>query len=63
MHNQTDHVLIGGRRHSGRVDVRSRRGADCDTDRYVVVVEVRERLSVSKQAVQSFIWRDLIARS
>ena len=29
--------------------VRSFRGADCDTDRYLVVAKVRERLTVSKQ--------------
>jgi hypothetical protein len=28
------------------------RGADCDTDRYLVVVKVRERLAVSKRASQ-----------
>ena len=30
------------------------RGADCDTDHCMVVVEVRERLAVSKQAEQKF---------
>jgi hypothetical protein len=30
--------------------VRSFRGADCDTDPYLVVGNVRERLAVSKQA-------------
>ncbi len=29
-------------------------GADCDTDHYLVVAEVRERLAVSKQATQKF---------
>jgi hypothetical protein len=36
------------------LDVRSFRGADCDTDHYLVVTKVRERLTVSKQAAQNF---------
>jgi hypothetical protein len=51
-HNQTDHALIDKRRHSSILDVRSFRGADCDTDRYLVVAKVRERLAVSKRAAQ-----------
>jgi hypothetical protein len=46
--NQTDHVIIDRRRHSSALDVRSFRGADCDTDSCLVVVKVRERLAVSK---------------
>ena len=31
------------------------RGADCDTDHYLLVAEVRERLAESKQAAQKFV--------
>jgi hypothetical protein len=51
-HNQIDHVLIDRRQHSSMLDVQSIRGADCDTDRYLVVAKVRERLAVSKQVAQ-----------
>jgi hypothetical protein len=47
-HNQTDHVLIDKRQHSNILDDQSFRGADCDTDHYLVVAKLRERISVSK---------------
>jgi DNA repair ATPase RecN len=51
-HNQIDRVLIDRRRHSSILDVRSFRGADCDTEHYLLVSKVRERLAVSKRAAQ-----------
>ena len=45
-------VIFPGYR--GGVEVRSFRGADCDTDHYLVVTKVRERLAVRKQAAQKF---------
>jgi hypothetical protein len=40
------------RRHSSVHDVRSFSAADCDTDHYLVVAKVRERLAVGKQTAQ-----------
>jgi hypothetical protein len=47
-HNQIDHNSTERRQHSSVLDIRSFRGADCDTDHYLVVAKVRERLAVSK---------------
>jgi hypothetical protein len=44
--------LIDKRQHSNIVDVESFGGADCNTKHYLVVLNVGERLSVSKQVVQ-----------
>jgi hypothetical protein len=44
--------LIDRRRHSTILDVRSFRGADCDTDHYLVIAKVRGRVgAVSKRPV------------
>jgi hypothetical protein len=52
--NQIDHILIGRQRHSSAFDVRSFRAADYDTDHYLVVAKVRERLAVNKQRSHRF---------
>jgi exonuclease III len=46
--NHIDHVLIDRRRHSSILDVRSFRGADCDTDHCLVAANVQDRLAVSE---------------
>jgi endonuclease/exonuclease/phosphatase family metal-dependent hydrolase len=40
-HKEIDHVLIDRRWHSSILDVRSLRGADCDTDHYLVVAKIK----------------------
>ena len=42
IHNQTDHMLTDRRWHSSIIDVQSFRGADYDTDHYLVVAKDRE---------------------
>jgi hypothetical protein len=41
--------MVVNRKHSNVLDVRSFRAADCDTDNYLVVAKVRERLALNKQ--------------
>jgi hypothetical protein len=53
-HNQIDHILVDRRRHSNVLDVQSFRAADCDSDHYLMVAKVRERLAVNKQRSQRF---------
>ena len=52
--SQIDHILIDKRWHLSILGVRSFKGADCDTDPYLVVAKFRERWAVSKQAAQKF---------
>jgi hypothetical protein len=53
-HNQTDDILTDRRWYSSVLDVQSFGEADHDTDHYLVVAKVRERLAVSKQTTQQF---------
>jgi hypothetical protein len=46
-HNQIDHILVDRRRHSNVLDFRPFRAADCNTDYYLVVAKVSERLAVN----------------
>jgi hypothetical protein len=52
VNSQMDHVLIDRIWHFSLPDVRSLRGADRDTDHYLLVAKLRERLAVGKQAVK-----------
>jgi hypothetical protein len=54
IHNQIDHTLIDRRWHSSVIEVQYFRRADCDTDLYLMVAKVMERLAVSKQAATEF---------
>jgi hypothetical protein len=47
-HNQIDDVLIDRRRHLSVLDVQLLRAADCNSDHYVVVGKVREKVAVNK---------------
>ena len=51
-HYQIDHILTDRRWHPSILDVRSVRGADCDSDNYLVVANFKERLAASEQVTQ-----------
>ena len=61
--SQIDQILIDRRWHLSMLDVQSFWGAECDTDHYLVVAKVKERLAVSKQAAQKFDGKGLISGS
>ncbi|XP_038221620.1 craniofacial development protein 2-like, partial [Zerene cesonia] len=47
--NQIDHVLIDNRHKNIIEDIRTFRGADCDSDHYLLGIKVRARINVSKE--------------
>jgi hypothetical protein len=53
-HNQIDHTLKLRRQHSSLLDVHLFRAADCGTDNYLMVTEVRKGLAVNKQTSHGF---------
>ena len=53
-HNQIEPVLTDSRWHSSILDVRSFTRTDFNTNHYMVVAKVRDRLAVSKQPAQKF---------
>jgi len=52
-HNQIDHMLIERRRHSSIIEMRSFRGADSDTDQYLIVPNVMEILAAVNKKYRS----------
>jgi hypothetical protein len=53
-HNQIDHILVDRRRHSNVPDVQSFRAADCDTDHFLLVAKVKDKLAGNKQKSHRF---------
>lgn len=51
--NQIDHVLIDGRHSSSILDVRTIRGANMDSDHYLVAAKVRTRITSVKKSTSS----------
>jgi endonuclease/exonuclease/phosphatase family metal-dependent hydrolase len=43
--NQTDHLLVSRRHGSSILDVKTARGPICDSDHYLVKVEIKDRLA------------------
>jgi hypothetical protein len=60
-HNWIDHKLIDRRWHLSILNVWPFRGGDSDTDHYLVIANVWERLAVSKQEAQKFDVQRLIS--
>jgi len=58
-HNQIHHVLLDRRWHSSILDVGSFRIADYDTDHYLVVAKVGERLAARNKQQRSLMGKYL----
>jgi hypothetical protein len=52
-HNQIDHIMVDRRRHSNVLNIQSFRAAD-NSNHYLVVAKVRERLVMNKQRSHRF---------
>jgi hypothetical protein len=48
IYNQIYYILVGRRWHSSTLDVRPLKETDYDTDHYLVIAKVREKLVASK---------------
>jgi len=62
-HNQIDHILTDGRWHSSILDIQSFKGADCDSDHYLVVAKFRKRFSVINKQHRGVMKKYLISGS
>ena len=54
-HNQIYHVQVDKRRQPSIINVSSSREADCDTDHYLVLATIRERLSLKNGIKQNLV--------
>ena len=53
--NQIDHVMTDSRHATDILDVKSCRGADCDSDHYMVKIKYRQQIStIGKLSTQRF---------